>query len=151
MTRSSPTIRAYTPDDQPALLALLRRNTPRFFHVSEEQEYRTYLERHREEYFVVEADGAIVGAGGLNYFPDEQLARLSWDVVDPERHGQGIGHLLTSYRLERLRQRPEIRQVVVRTTQEVYRFYEKMGFTLVRTEHDFWAPGFDLYQMQRAL
>ncbi|MHA7057839.1 hypothetical protein ACWGOQ_0011500 [Aquimarina sp. M1] len=34
---------------------------------------------------------------------------------------------------------------VVRTSQFASKFYEKMGFALVKIEKDFWVDGFDLY------
>jgi ribosomal protein S18 acetylase RimI-like enzyme len=37
---------------------------------------------------------------------------------------------------------------MVRTSQHAWRFFEKMGFELQKTEKNFWAPGFDLYQMK---
>ena len=36
----------------------------------------------------------------------------------------------------------------LRTTQLAFQFYEKMGFELDKTKKDFWAKGFDLYQMK---
>jgi hypothetical protein len=40
---------------------------------------------------------------------------------------------------------------MVRTTQLVYPFYQKAGFTLDKVEQDYWANGFDLYQMMLQL
>jgi hypothetical protein len=36
----------------------------------------------------------------------------------------------------------------VRTTQLVYPFYQKLGFEIRKSEPDFWAPGFDLVEME---
>ncbi|EMR01507.1 hypothetical protein ADICEAN_03364 [Cesiribacter andamanensis AMV16] len=47
-----------------------------------------------------------------------------------------------------LRQHPEVATIVVRTSQLVYRFYEKGGFTLKEVVQEYWAPGFDLYYME---
>ncbi|KAA9338824.1 GNAT family N-acetyltransferase [Adhaeribacter soli] len=140
-------IRPYIPEDKPALLAILKQNTPRYFHPSEANDYEAYLEKHREDYFVAEENGKVVGAGGINYFPAEKLARLSWDIIDPDYQGKGIGKELTRFRINVIKSNSAINQIVVRTTQLTYRFYEKMGFRLERTEKDFWAEGFDLYQM----
>lgn len=144
-------MRAYVPADKAALLAVLRQNTPRFFAASEEDDFITYLDLHREDYFVVETDHRIIGSGGINYFPDEAVARLSWDLLHPDFQGQGIGTQLTLHRIDHIRQNPAIRHVVVRTTQVAYGFYQKLGFTLEKMETDFWAPGFDLYQLRRPL
>jgi hypothetical protein len=37
---------------------------------------------------------------------------------------------------------------MVRTSQVAYQFYQKAGFDLEKIEKDFWAKGFDLYQMK---
>ena len=140
-------IRPYTPADQSQVIRLLRLNTPQYFAEAEEADLLEYLDRHLEAYFVVEEQGQIVGAGGINYFPEAQLARISWDIIHPDAQGKGIGSGLTQFRIGLIRNNPAIAKIVVRTSQLVYRFYEKNGFTLEKTEADFWAPGFDLYQM----
>ncbi len=140
-------IRPYMHADQPQVIRLLRLNTPQYFAETEEADLLDYLDRHLEDYFVVEEAGQIVGAGGINYFPEAQLARISWDIVHPDFQGKGIGSALLRHRLNLLKKDPAIRQVIVRTSQHVHTFYEKNGFTLEKTAADFWAPGFDLYQM----
>jgi [ribosomal protein S18]-alanine N-acetyltransferase len=140
-------IRPYQPADQPALLEILRLNTPRFFDHAEEQDFLHYLTHQREEYFVVEVEGQVVGSGGINYFPQEQLARLSWDLIHPDYHGRVLGRQLTRYRLGRLFGQPGLQRIVVRTTQHAWPFYQKQGFELEKIEKDFWVPGFDLYQL----
>lgn len=140
-------IRAYAHADKPQVIHLLRLNTPHYFAETEEADLLEYLDQHLEDYFVVEEHGVVVGAGGINYFPEAQLARISWDIIHPDAQGKGIGSALTRYRIDVIREHPTIAKIVVRTTQLVYRFYEKNGFTLEKTEADFWAPGYDLYQM----
>ncbi len=144
-------IRPYEEQDREALLTLLQLNIPRFFDESELSDLHEYLTRFREDYFVVEEKGIVIGAGGVNYFPEENTARLSWDFIHPDYQGRGVGRKLVEHRLQLLRTNPDVQRVVVRTTQLVYRFYEKMGFVLVKTQKDFWAEGFDLYQMSRVL
>jgi ribosomal protein S18 acetylase RimI-like enzyme len=141
-------IRFYSNTDKEALLNLLRLNTPQYFDVSEEKDLVAYLNQHREEYFVVEENGIIVGSGGINYFADKTEARLSWDIIHPDFQGRGIGRQLTLHRLHHLKNYTPVKVIFVRTTQLVYPFYKKMGFVLEKTEKDFWAPGFDLYQMK---
>lgn len=95
----------------------------------------------------MEDHGKIIGSGGINYFADAKLARISWDIIHPDFQGKGIGKELTLYRIDQIRKNPQISLIVVRTTQLVYQFYRKMGFELEKVEQDFWAKGFDLYQM----
>ena len=53
-------------------IALLRQNTPAYFDPSEEADFNHYLDVEREDYFVYEEEGRIVGAGGINYFPERK-------------------------------------------------------------------------------
>lgn len=144
-------IRPYSPDDKAELIEILRRNTPRYFAVSEENDFIAYLDQHADHYFVVEEGDQIIGAGGINYFDAYTLARISWDLIHPNFQGKGIGKELLRYRIDEIRKKNTVRVIVVRTTQLVYEFYQKMGFELERTEKDFWAKGFDLYQMKLEL
>ena len=141
-------IRPYKNTEKEELLNLIRLNIPRYFDPSEEHDFSSYLDNELESYYVVEEEGKIIGCGGINYFPKERVARISWDMVHPESQGKGVGKKLTLYRIEEIKKNPDIDTIVVRTTQLVYPFYEKAGFTLEKTEKDFWAPGYDLYQME---
>ncbi|WP_394330762.1 GNAT family N-acetyltransferase [Cesiribacter andamanensis] len=69
-------------------------------------------------------------------------------LFHPEAQGRGLGSQLLAHRLAMLRQHPEVATIVVRTSQLVYRFYEKGGFTLKEVVQEYWAPGFDLYYME---
>ncbi|MBW3546256.1 MAG: GNAT family N-acetyltransferase [Bacteroidetes bacterium] len=142
-------IRPYTPEDNGQLLEILRLNTPAFFHPEEEADFVDYLKNHVQYYFVVEDAGVIIGAGGFNTgFDNGKTVRISWDIIHPDFQGKGIGTQLTLYRINQIKKSPIVNKVVVRTTQLVYEFYQKIGFELEKTEKDFWAKGFDLYQMK---
>ena len=141
-------IREYSKKDKSRVIDLLRKNTPEYFDSSEESDFENYLESEVEDYFVCEENSKIIGAGGLNYFQKERLARISWDMIDPSYQGKGIGKKLVQYRINHLNKNSNIELIVVRTTQLVYKFYEKMGFELEKVEKDFWAKNFDLYQMK---
>lgn len=142
-------IRPYTSQDKEQIMELLRLNTPEFFHEEEEDNLIDYLDHHAQHYFVVEDAGIIVGAGGYNTgFNDGKAVRISWDMIHPGFQGKGIGRKLTQYRIDEIKTLPEVEVIIVRTTQLVYQFYQKLGFRLIKTERDFWAQGFDLYQME---
>ncbi len=135
-------IRQYSPNDKSKTIELLRRNTPEYFAVSEEVAFENYLTTEVEDYFVYEDHSEIIGAGGINYFPQKKLARISWDIIAPEHQGKGIGKKLLQHRIKHLNQNPNIEQIVVRTSQLVSHFYKKAGFELDRIEKDFWAKGY---------
>ena len=130
------------------LITLLELNTPEYFDPIELDDFKEYLDVHREEYYVVKDKDLIIGCGGINYFPDESMARISWDAIHPDHQGKGVGTRLVEHRIGCIKKNQGVKTIVVRTTQLVYKFYEKAGFKLVKTTKDFWAPGFDLYQLE---
>lgn len=141
-------IRKYSSEDKPQVIELLQRNTPEYFAPSEESDFVKYLDNEVEDYFVFEENHRIIGAGGINYFLNENLARISWDMVDPKSQGKGIGKELTQYRIKLLKGNPNIDFIAVRTSQLVHKYYEKMGFELEKIVKDYWAKNYDLYQMK---
>ena len=143
-------IREFKSQDIDQLIDLIKLNTPKYFDVEEEKDFKLYLLNETEDYFVVELEDNIVGCGGINYgFNNGTLARISWDMIHPDFQGKGIGSLLVSHRLNVIKSKTEVKTVIVRTTQLVYPFYEKMGFTLKETKKDFWAKGIDLYLLEK--
>ncbi|MGM0580709.1 MAG: GNAT family N-acetyltransferase [Bacteroidota bacterium] len=142
-------IRPYIASDKAAVLQLFDLNTPQYFDKTERAGLIHYLDNETEDYFVVEEQGEIVGAGGINYEPQAKTAAISWDIIKPNQHGKGIGRKLTQYRIQHINTKDEIELIVVRTSQHTNKFYEKMGFKLLKVEKDYWAEGFDLYEMER--
>ncbi|MHA6247418.1 GNAT family N-acetyltransferase [Pontibacter sp. CAU 1760] len=145
-------IRPYTSADKNSLIQLLRLNTPAYFAPTEEADFFVYLAERAEHYYVYEADSEIIGCGGYNTgFNAGRTVFISWDIIHPNFQGKGIGKALLRYRIDRIKENPAVNKIVVRTTQHVYRFYQKAGFELQRVEADYWADGFDLYFMSRAV
>jgi N-acetylglutamate synthase-like GNAT family acetyltransferase len=138
----------YQPEHRDAVLALLHINTPMYFAPEEEADFIRYLDHEIDDYYVIEMDGQIVGCGGINVKHDGKTGVLSWDIINPDIQGKGLGSRLVKFRIDRLFDTYHVNNVIVRTTQFVYPFYEKMGFTVVATEKDYWAKGYDLYYMQ---
>jgi [ribosomal protein S18]-alanine N-acetyltransferase len=140
-------IREYNAADKPRLLEMLKLNIPTYFAATEWDDYTYYLDHEIEKYYVMEADGVVVGAGGINFEVEQTTAKISWDCVHPEFQGTGIGTALLQHRLEVLKDMTQVREICVRTSQLAYQFYEKNGFELTKTVKDYWAEGFDLYKM----
>ncbi len=142
-------IREYSKNDKPKLLELLAFNTPEYFSEEEKEDYDKYLDNEVEKYYVFVRNNEIVAAGGINFgFDNGTAARISWDMVHPDMQGMGIGKELTNYRISEIKKAPQIKKIIVRTSQHVYGFYQNVGFMIERIEKDFWAQGFDLYQME---
>lgn len=144
-------IRPYQDSDKNELFALLKRNIPQYFSPDEEADFVEYLEKHRDYYYVVEADHVIQGCGGFNLTEDRKTAKISWDIFHPDSQGKGFGSALTRFRIERIQEIESISLISVRTSQLVFPFYAKFGFETKEVIKDFWAVGFDLVRMERPL
>lgn len=140
-------IRKYTIADKESIVTLLRKNTTEYFAPSEEKDLYYYLDNHAQNFFVKEVEGKIVGCGGINFSPDGTRGVISWDIFDPAYHGKGYGSELLKYRIDKLKKEFHVNAISVRTSQLTYPFYEKAGFSLKEIIKDYWAPGFDLYDM----
>jgi ribosomal protein S18 acetylase RimI-like enzyme len=138
-------IRNYRPEDKVAVLAAFRTNTPQYFSPQEEEALSHYLDHEIESYSVLLLNGQIVAAGGINI--KNEIGYISWGFVAADYHQKGLGKRLLAHRVRELQQIDQIRQIIVRTSQLVYLFYEKSGFRLIDTQKDYWAEGFDLYEM----
>jgi ribosomal protein S18 acetylase RimI-like enzyme len=140
-------IRDYQPSDNAMLLELLKLNIPKYFAESELADLAYYLENETENYFVVEIASEIIGAGGINFDNSYKTAKISWDFIHPKFHKQGIGQKLLKHRIDFLNAIEGVEKITVRTSQLAYLFYEKQGFIVNDIVKDYWAKGFDLYNM----
>lgn len=141
-------IRPYVPNDMPALLNLIRLNTPRYFNPQEEKDFKHYLKHSIEQYFVLEEQKMIVGCGGINYEDDGKTGIISWDIIHPEYHKKGLGSKLLQHRIMLLKSNKKIAKIRVRTAQFTNFYYKKFGFKTISVVKNYWAPGFDLYDME---
>lgn len=144
----STTLRNYRESDFNSVIELIRLNTPTYFSVEEEKDLADYLKNAIEDYFVIELNHQVVGAGGINYSEDKKKGIISWDMIHPEFQGKSLGKMLLEYRITILKEIKSIEKISVRTSQLTYPFYEKSGFELINIEKDYWAKGFDLYEME---
>ena len=147
MKKHSPTIRPYVSFDFNSVLELIRLNTPTYFSVEEEKDLADYLKNSIEDYYVIELNHQVIGSGGINYSEDKKKGIISWDMIHPEFQGKSLGKMLLNYRISIIKEIDSIEQISVRTSQLTYPFYEKSGFEIINIKKDYWAEGFDLYEM----
>lgn len=141
-------IKPFIKADKPTLINLLKLNTPKYFHKDEEQDLINYIDKEIEDYYVLLLNKEILGGGGINYFKEQKLARLSWDFLHPKIHGKGYGKELVNYRLNKIKENSLFSVVEVRTSQHTYVFYQKCGFKLKEIKNNYWAKGYNLYHME---
>ena len=140
-------IRKYSPNDKAEIVNIFRLNIPQYFSQIEEKGLIEYLENDTENYYVLLIDNNIVGAGGFN-LKDQTNAVLAWDFFHPQYQGKGLGTTLTQYRIEKIKSFKSVTNIVVPTAQFTYKFYGKFDFILCKVVKDYWAEGYDLYDME---
>lgn len=140
-------IERYISQNETEVLDLLGLNTPQYFSSEEKNDLRDYLHNHADNYFVLKINDEIVASGGYNIAEDGITAKISWDIVHPDHQRQGLGKVLTKFRIDQIKKLKEIQHLSVRTSQLVYKFYEQFGLKLRETTKDFWAKGFDMYRL----
>lgn len=141
-------IRPYRETDRMAVLQLLALNTPAYFAETEKADFEHYLDHEREQYFVVEHENSVIGCGGINFDLSQHTGKISWDIIHPDFHGKGAGTALLQHRMEILQRMENVRNISVRTSQLAWLFYRKNGFVLQQICKDYWAEGYDMYEME---
>lgn len=143
-------IRAYTPSDRPACIAIFQSNQPKYFAAAELPLFAAWLDKPGlADYYVLEVEGEVVGCGGFYALPERQLANLAWGMVHAACHGRGYGRQLAAYRLELMQGRYPGYTLSLSTSQHTYGFYEKQGYVVKEVIRDGFGEGLDKYIMEK--
>lgn len=144
-------VRAYRSGDRGGCLEIFDSNVPEFFRPEERRDFSAFLDDPPGPLLVLEGPpGWVVGFGGVADEGDG-LGSLCWGMVHRRRHGQGLGRRLLDARLDLMRQDPAFRAARLETIPATAGFFVKMGFSVVSTEPDGYAPGMDRVVLVRDL
>lgn len=123
---------------------MLDSNVPEYFLPGEREQVCTFLDELDAKgvrYLVVEENGEIVACGGVRIDANED-ARMCWGMVRKDLQRRGIGQLLLAARLvEGAKMGAKTGSLA--TVPAVEGFFARLGFTLVGSEKDRYAPGWD--------
>ena len=146
---NNPTFRPYQPRDLIACLGLFDDNCPESFAPNERAEYETFLANHAATYEVCVADGAVVGAYGLQ--PRNAAAwDLRWIIVARRTRRSGTGTAI----LERVRAdltSRGVRTLHIAASHVSAPFFARFGAKEITTTPDGWGPGMHRIDMEIAL
>jgi ribosomal protein S18 acetylase RimI-like enzyme len=99
-----------------------------------------------EDFYVIEIDRDIVGAGGIWALKhDPSVARLDWFMIDPDYQRKGIGTILIRF-LENFLKKKNIKLILAETSSgRAYRaavnFWAKNGFKEIAKIPNYWEDG----------
>lgn len=142
-------ITKYTPSFRENCIEIFKTNLPKFFAAEELQLFENFLDYEIEEnYYVIKTNGLLVGCGGIFFDAKNNEAGLSWGMVHADYHRQGIGKLLTQFRLDLLKKIYPDKSLRIETSQHTAEFYEKNGFSIVDIVPEGFAEGIDKYSMK---
>lgn len=148
------TQRPYALTDHVACLAIFDANTPRFFATTERSDFTDHLQTcggPDSPYLVLRQNSAILACGGLHREQGSTSVALTWGMVHPARHGQGIGQRLLDARLALARSLPDLHSLTLSTSQHTSGFYSRAGFTVTAITKDGLTPGLDRWDMTLTL
>ena len=135
-------------------LKLFRSNVPNYFTVDEEAEFVEFLLNDEHPYWVVKSNKTIVGCGGI-YVSSPSFMRsdfdkevgFAWGMIHKTYHGKGFGKALAKHRINYLKNNYPERPIVLRTTQNTFRFFEKYGFAIHNIEPNGFGDNMDKITM----
>ena len=141
-------IRPYQSTDAEACMSLFDSNVPEYFAPAERAEFEQFLQRNAQgcAYQLIEQNGRVVACGGLSIRTDG-VAGFCWGMVERSLHRQGFGRQLSLARLQQARQNPNVKHVVLSTSQHTQDFYAQLGFSVTRIVADGHGPGLDAVEM----
>lgn len=142
-------IRPFTPADENALIGIFQLNVPQYFDPKEIEDFREYLSRRSDTYLTIEHNGRIAGGAGYDINTAHHSGSITWIFFHPDAAGHGLGKEVVAYCMKIFNADPGIEKLVVTTSQLAWKFFEKCGYQLIRTEKDYWGKGLDLYLMER--
>ncbi|MCT4639464.1 MAG: GNAT family N-acetyltransferase [Bacteroidales bacterium] len=141
-------IREYRVSDREELLDVFKLNIPKYFDPKEVDDFLEYLDDHGDTYLTIEKDNKIVGGVGYIFNDSDKSGQITWIFLHPEYTDHGLGKQAVEHCITLLKSNSEIVKLVVTTSQLAFRFFEKFGFNLIRTEKDYWGSGLDLFLME---
>jgi GNAT superfamily N-acetyltransferase len=120
-------IRAYREDtDREGCLAVWDSNVPEFLDAERRGKFAEFLRDPAAVCFVMEHDGAIIGAGGYAKTGQDSI-RLRFGTIRRDLQRQGLGRFLLLYRLKAIGSLAGVVFVEAEVPEALVRFYEKNG------------------------
>jgi ribosomal protein S18 acetylase RimI-like enzyme len=140
------TIEKYKLTDHDDCIEAFRSNVPEFFSPQELTDFRNWLDKNDcPDFCVVKRNGSAIGFGG--FYLRHGKGRLVWGVIHRQHQRMGLGRLLTTHRIKRIKEKYPTIPIGLETTELTYKHYEKLGFKTTEITPKYYYNRFDKYEM----
>jgi len=93
------------------------------------------IQEQKHSFLILEDDEAPVGFASYSLLPDQKVYKLHKIYVLPHLQGRGLGKLMIDFIVDRIRSSGGAAlQLNVNRYNQARRFYEKLGFRMIREE-----------------
>lgn len=151
-------IEPYTKGFHDDCIRLFESNCPPFFDPAELNDLKNWLQGFDESYnpystsagnyfYVAKVEGQMVGCAGFYILKYKATANMMWGMIDRKEHGKGYGKSLFQFRVEEIRRSFPEHRITLDTSQHTFRFFEKLGFKIVKITPNGYGEGLDRYDM----
>jgi ribosomal protein S18 acetylase RimI-like enzyme len=110
-----------------------------------------YPSNEKEYFFVAEMNAKIIGCGGYYLPKNSSLAKMAWGMVHSRHHKKGFGRHLLTFRIQEIGKEAPSRSIELDTSQHTYRFFEKLGFKVVKISENGYGTGLHRYDMVKKM
>lgn len=146
-------IREYRETDRDSLIAVLKRNVPRYFAESDIAAFEQYLRERQWDrcYVYLNANGRVIGCAGF-YLKSPEVVGLCYAVFEPSEVGSGairaeLARYLSAASTELCPgDKPTL---TLNTTPRVARLMKRFGFVVTATMPGGYAEGYNMVCMER--
>lgn len=142
------TIRRLRKEDVPACHAIYKGNEEGRFPAGYFEKFEADLENDSYLWLVAEDAGEVVAVGGVcihEHTPKVSFGFLTFGMVAPERHRQGIGSAILLARLAALSAPDDVLAVGMTATPATLEFYQRFGFKFAGRAPEDDGNTFDMY------
>lgn len=142
-------LNAFSEENKKQLLEIFKQNIPTYFAIHELEEFSSNLDIMPESYLCIYSNDKLIGGIGYEMRLSNNSGRINWIFLHPTYFGKGVGKKAVLHCLKILSTQKEVKKYLVRISQLVFPFFEKLGFKTTLIQKDYWAKDLDLYEMEK--
>ena len=121
-------------------LALFDLNCPKYFAPNERADYEAYLKTTDDNYKVTYSHDELAAAFGMGINEQNNHAYITWIMVSPNTHGQGVGAQMMNTAIDFAKSKNAV-VIDIAASHLSAPFFAKFGAKTVQTTKNGWGEG----------